>query len=105
MLKKGQLVKFTRPVSTMKLVYEAIEQGFAYRYEVVKETNLKENQVRSAIWNLSFIGAIKKVQDDQGRSRYVIPGVWVEPVADCLCGVNSIFNVSPFTSSHNASKK
>ena len=93
MLKKGQAVKFSRPVSTMKTVFEAIEQGNSYRYEVLRETGLHENKVRSAIWNLAFIGAIRKVTDDQGRTRYVIPGVWVEPVAKCLLGVSSIFNV------------
>lgn len=93
MLKKGQLVQFSRPVSTMKTVFEAVEQGFAYRYEVIRETGLQENQVRSAIWNLAYIGAIKKVTDESGRTKYVIPGVWVEPVAKCLMGVSSIFHV------------
>jgi hypothetical protein len=99
MLKKGQLVKFSRPVSTMKTVLEAIEQGHCYRHILIVETSLNENQVRSAIWNLAFIGAIKRTTDDQGRTKYVTAGEWTEDIAPCLLGVNSIFNVgtNPFT--------
>ena len=92
MLKKGQMVKFSKPVSSMKTVYEAIEQGHCYRHVLIKETGLNENQVRAALWNLSFISAIKRVTDDQGRTMYVLPGAWVTPVSPCLLGVSSIFN-------------
>lgn len=107
MLKKGQLVKFSRPVSTMKTVLEAIEQGHCFRHTLIVETKLNENQVRAAIWNLAFIGAIKRGTDDQGRTVYVTAGAWVEPVAPCLLGVNSIFNIgaNPFTKDHNINKK
>lgn len=92
MIKKGQMVKFTRPVSSMKTVLEAIEQGVCYRHTLVEETTLNENQVRAAIYNLSFIGAIKRTLDYNGRTMYVTAGTWTEPVSNCLLGVSSIFN-------------
>jgi len=92
MLKKGQLVKFSRPVSTMKTVYYSITNGHTSRREIMDDTGLNENQVRSACWNLSFIAAIVRINDESGRTRYTLPGGW-EPVASCLLGVSSIFNV------------
>ena len=105
MLKKGQMVKFARPVSSMKTVYEAIEQGVCCRHTLIAETKLNENQVRAALWNLSFISAIKRVDDANGRTMYVLPSAWTEPVAQNLRGVSSIFHagVSPFTTPHNKS--
>jgi hypothetical protein len=93
MLKKGQLIKFTKPVSTMRTVFEAVEQGSETRLEIAALTNLAHGQIRSALFNLTFIGAIKRYQDEQGRSRYTIPGRMVGPVAPCLKGVRSIFDV------------
>jgi hypothetical protein len=53
--------------STMKIVLEAIEQGHGTLHEVMEHTGLlTDAQVRSAIWNLCFIGAIQKRAD----SRY-----------------------------------
>jgi hypothetical protein len=77
-------------MSSMRVVFEAIETGCTYRREVMDETKLKEGQVKSAIWNLTYIGAIQRVIDENGRSRYVLPQI---KSANCLCGVNSIFNV------------
>jgi hypothetical protein len=79
----------------MKTVYEAIEQGICYRHTLIEETTLNENQVRAALWNLSFVGAIKRVNDSNGRFMYVLPSTWTEPVAKNLLGIRSIFDVGP----------
>lgn len=92
MLKKGQPVKFSRPVSTMKTVFEAIEQGHVYRQEIVTITKLEQGKVRSALFNLCFVGAVRLVQDKEGRSMYALPGAWLQPTPRILCGINSIFN-------------
>jgi hypothetical protein len=91
MIKKGQLVKFSRPVSSMKTVYFSILNGHNSRREIMEDSGLNENQVRSACWNLSFVGAIIRLNDSEGRTRYEIPGGW-QPTAPCLRGVSSIFN-------------
>lgn len=90
MLKKGQGNNFAKPVSNMRLVYQAIESGCTIRIEVMKETGLPEGKVRSAIWNLSYIGAIKRVDDGNGKSRYILPTM---DVGNCFKGVSSIFNI------------
>lgn len=79
----------TKPISNMRVVLDAIDSGCTYKHEVVKHTSLKEGQVSSAIWNLTFIGAIQKRTDEQGRRSYTLPCLGV---GRCLCGVNSIFN-------------
>lgn len=93
MLKKNQPVKFAKPVSTMKSVYEAIEQGIETRADIVDSTGLVLGKVRAALFNLTFIGVIHRYEDKEGRSRYTIPGRMVGDVAHCLKGVRSIFDV------------
>jgi hypothetical protein len=93
MLKKNQPVKFCKPVSTMKSVYEAIEQGIETRTDIVESTGLVLGKVRAALFNLTFIGVIQRYEDKEGRSRYTIPGRMVGDVAHCLKGVRSIFDV------------
>ena len=93
MLKKGQMVAFTRPMSSMKIVLEAVENGALNRYDIEQVTNLRAGQISSALYNLAFIGAVQHSTDEQGRHIYVPPGKWNTPVAKCLCGVSSIFNV------------
>lgn len=92
MLRKNTPVKFSRPVSSMKTVLEAIEQGHQYRHEIVKEAKLPVNKVRAALWNLTFIGVIQRGIDREGRNIYVLPGRLGE-IAPCLLGVRSIFDV------------
>jgi hypothetical protein len=91
MLKKGQPIHFTRPVSTMRVVLLAVEQGHQYRHDILSETKLKFGQVASALYNLVYVGAVKRETDKEGRSIYVLPGKVA--VAKCLCGVRSIFDV------------
>lgn len=92
MLKKGQPVKFSRPMSTMRVVLMAVEQGHQYRHDILKETKLKQGQVNSALWNLTYIGAVMREADTEGRSIYVLPGM-LRKVAPCLMGVRSIFDI------------
>lgn len=93
MLKKGQPLQFKRPMSSMRLVLMAIENGHQTILEIRTETRLNKGQVAGAISNLAYIGAIcTKHRDDCGRAIYVLPGQ-IRGVADCLKGVNSIFSV------------
>ena len=92
MLKKGQPVKFTRPVSTMRTVLASVENGYQYRHDIVDETGLKLGQVSAALYNLTFIGCITRMMDDNGRSVYMSPGR-LYGSSDCFKGVNSVFSV------------
>lgn len=95
MLKKNQThFKYTRPMSNMRVVLSAIEQGYRYKHEIVEETKLYEGKVKSALLNLTFIGAIGLCHDKQGRTYYETPDRF-DGVAQCLKGVNSIFNALP----------
>lgn len=92
MLKKNTPLKFTRPYSTMRSVLSAVEQGQGARVDIVASTGLHTGQVRSALYNLVYIGALIRETDDSGRSVYCLPGR-VKGVAPCLRGVRSIFDV------------
>jgi transcription initiation factor IIE alpha subunit len=97
MLRKGQPVKFSKPMSTMRVVLGVIENGAIYKQDIVTESGLKEGQVRSALFNLTYVGCIKLGKDREGRTIYIAPGT-VNEVSDLLLGINSIFN-HRFTSS------
>jgi hypothetical protein len=92
MLRKGQIVAFTRPMSSMRRVLDAIEVGNSRQQEIREYTGMRQGQVASALYNLTYVGAIVLVKDDTGRSCYLLPGGRGE-VAKCLKGVSSIFNV------------
>lgn len=77
----------------MRTVFECIEHGTETRAAIVEQTGLVLNKVRAALFNLTFIGAIQRYEDEQGGSRYTIPGRMVGDVAGCLKGVRSIFDV------------
>lgn len=85
-------------MSNMRVVLSAVEIGHTSRHSIQQETGLKLGQVTSALWNLSYIKAVLVGRDRSGRIAYTVPGR--QSVAQCLCGVNSIFNV-PFTASEN----
>lgn len=76
----------------MRSVFDQVQQGVHYRAEIVENTGLVQNKVRAALYNLTFIGVIQRVEDSHGRSVYVIPDTSVG-VAKCLKGVSSIFHV------------
>lgn len=92
MLKKNQPVKFSRPMSTMRAVFEQVQQGVHYRIDIVENTGLVQNKVRAALYNLVFVGVIHRGEDAQGRSVYMLPDESIG-VAKCLKGVSSIFHV------------
>ena len=91
-LRKNTPVKFSRPISSMRTVLQAVEQGNHTRAEIEAYSNLVPGKARSALYNLCFIGVVIRVEDDQRRSRYILPGT-LGPVAKCLYGVRSIFDV------------
>lgn len=93
MLKKGHLVAFTRPMSSMHLVFECVQSGENNIHRIMQLTGRRKGQVTSALYNLAFIGAIVSVTDSQGRRRYELPPIERPHVAPCLCGVPSIFHV------------
>jgi len=76
----------------MRTVFEAVDRGLSHRQVIVDETKLQIGQVRSALFNLVYIGAVLATKDAQGRSMYGIPGR-LTGVAPCLLGVRSIFDV------------
>jgi predicted transcriptional regulator len=92
MLKKNTPVKFSRPMSTMRIVLSVIEQATTTRHEITAQCNLQPGQVKSALHNLVFIGAVIRQTDEEGRAVYALPGR-LGAVAPCLCGVRSIFDV------------
>ena len=91
MLRKNKPVPFSHPCGTMKKVYDCINDGLFYRHEIIKETKLREGQVRSAIYNLTFIACIVKCKDEQGRTIYKVPGSFVEVTAQCWGMASSVF--------------
>lgn len=76
----------------MRRVLSAVEMGNERQIDIVVATGLRVGQVVSALWNLTFIGALVRLKDRQGRSIYVMHNGRA-PVALCLCGVRSIFDV------------
>lgn len=78
----------------MKRVLEAIEQDNLYRIDIEKATGLQTGQVRSAIFNLTFIGAIQRAKDNNGKTVYFVSGKFTGGVAPCLRGIRSIFEVA-----------
>ena len=101
MLKKGvTLVKFTRPASAMRLCLMAVENDQRNKTDIIEYTKLSRGKVDSALRNLAYIGAIIRREDSQGRSVYQLPGR-LGPVAPCLMGVRSIFDVSTAVDTRN----
>ena len=77
----------------MRQVLTAVEDGHNYRQSIVEQTRLHIGQVKSALHNLAFIGALTVGKDDCGRAIYLIPGRFVSGVAPNLRGIRSIFDV------------
>lgn len=91
-MKKGQThFKFIRPMSNMRVVLLAVEQGNCNPQSIADGTGRSIGQVRQALKNLCFIRAVKADRDENGRSMYIIPGSRVDIAAN-LKGVSSIFN-------------
>lgn len=93
-MKKGQTqFKFIRPMSNMRVVLEAVEQGNCNSRSIQDATKLVKGKVMNALRNLCFIRAVVADRDEFGRFIYIIPGSRVG-VASNLKGVCSIFSVT-----------
>ena len=92
MIKKNQPIKFSRPMSSMKLVFDAVDSGTCFRNDLMEATGLNGGQVRSALYNLRYVGSVLIQDDDKGRKMYYTPGRIASGVPACLRGVNSVFN-------------
>jgi hypothetical protein len=91
MLKKAHSVKFTRPMSNMRVVLMSIEQGNHSVSAIESDTKLQLASVKSAIMNLLYIAAIQKSDDRQGRRIYFVQGQHVQPIGDCWKCAPSVF--------------
>lgn len=91
-MKKGQNnFKFIRPMSNMRVVLQAVEQGNCTKQSIADASGLHIGQVRQALKNLCFIRAVCVARDSSGRNAFLIPNSYVG-VASNLKGVSSIFN-------------
>ena len=93
-MKKGQTqFKFIRPMSNMRVVLSAVEQGNCNKQSIVDATRLQVGQVRQALKNLCWLRAVLVDRDENGRNMFIVPGSRVG-VASNLKGINSIFSCS-----------
>lgn len=93
-MKKNQPVKFHKPASTMRRVFQSITDGNHSRIKIAVDTGLRDGQIKSALYNLSFIGLID-VRKENGKSRYMLADKDESPACSaCFRFVNSIFNVA-----------
>jgi len=99
MLRKNKPVPFVHPMGTMKRCLDCVNDGVLYTHEIIAVTKLREGQVRAALYNLVFIGAIKRTKDKEGNSMYRIPG-YVEVTADCWSMASSVFSPLPVCKIH-----
>jgi hypothetical protein len=93
-LKKDHIVKFTRPMSNMRVVLMSIEQGNHSQQAILDDTGLQALAMKSAIMNLLYIAAIQKSDDRQGRRIYFVQGQHVGQVGDCWKYASSAFHPS-----------
>lgn len=70
-LKKNKPVAFKRPQSTMFKVYQSIQEGNHSILKICVDTRLVEGKVKSAIWNLAYVGMIHREREG-GVTRYFI---------------------------------
>jgi hypothetical protein len=89
--KDQKTVKYTLPMSNMRIVLMSIERRNHLRRDIEQDTKLGKSKVNSALLNLKYLGAIKIRRERFGRTIFYIEGQ-LEEVADCLKGINSIFN-------------
>lgn len=91
-MKKGQThFKFIRPMSNMRVVLSAVEQGNCTPRAIADSSGLFLGQVKQSLKHLCYIRAVMADRDSCGRFMYIIPGSRVG-VASNLKGVSSIFN-------------
>ena len=78
----------------MRQVLNAIEAGVTYRPEIVEATKMDAGRVKSAIYNLVFVGLVTRTVDSDGRHRYDVAECNSRKITTgkCLLGVSSVFN-------------
>ena len=99
-MKKGQTqFKFIRPMSNMRQVLSAVEQGNCNKQSIVDATRLQVGQVRQALKNLCWLRAVLVDRDENGRNMFIVPGSRIG-IASNLKGINSIFSCSTKFDNH-----
>jgi hypothetical protein len=90
MLKKNHATTLKND-STMGIVYSCVANGVSTRAEIIKSTKLRHGQVKSALYNLVFVGMLTFEKVNHGSAVYSLVGVG-DSFCDCFKGVNSVFN-------------
>lgn len=90
MLKKGQQLKLKRHNSTMSVVYQSIRDGNHTTQKICVDTRLLVGKVRSAVWNLVYVGMIHQEREN-GVTRYFV-GDTERPKSYNSPATNFIFN-------------
>lgn len=91
-MKKGQQhFNFIRPMSNMRVVLLAVEQGNCTHQLIKDASGLFAGQIKQALKNLCWIRAVVTERDSSGRNTFIVPGSRIGVAAN-LRGVNSIFN-------------
>lgn len=83
-------VQFTRPDSYMRRVLSAVEFGNCSVHSICDATGLDEKRVKSTLMNLTYTGAVKRSDGDDG-SVYTADGQ-INGIASNLKGICSIFH-------------
>lgn len=76
----------------MRLVFNAIENGFNYLPEIIEHTKMQPGQVKSAVYNLVFTAQVRRSVDSDGRHRYDPPKRHKIASSSCWNGATSVFN-------------
>jgi predicted transcriptional regulator len=77
----------------MQRVLQSVQDGSKTRQDIAKSTGLQHNQVRAALRNLAFIGAIKAQRYGQAWYYVIADANTVPKASKVLYGVCSIFKV------------
>jgi hypothetical protein len=92
MLRKNHVLTLKRD-STMKMVHSCVELGIRTKEDISKDTGLRIGQVKSALYNLVFIGLLRFTKENGNPSvYYLIDEIEAGLTNECLKGINSIFN-------------
>lgn len=105
MLKKGQPVKFSRPMSTMERVYRAVQDGHTSKMRIVVATSLPFQRVTTALYALTFSGNLVMRKENR-TSRYSLPELNQSTIStECVNELQRIFYASTTKEDYSASKK
>ena len=105
MLKKGQPVKFRRPMSLMERVYRAVQDGHTSKMRIVVATSLPFQRVTTALYALTFSGNLVMRKENR-TSRYSLPELNQSTIStECVNELQRIFYASTTKKDYSASKK